>query len=231
MFEWKQRNGANITTKQISIYDYFVQKYNIRLEFWNLPLIETTRDGLFPMEVCAIEPNQRYQYKLGPDQTAAMIKFAVTRPKERLTAVQHGVGMLKWNADPYLEHFGLKVDPNLTVTQARLLPPPEVQYAGAKANPGTSGRWDLRGKKFLLPNTEPLKSWGVCVINEATNAQAVDNFLKVFVQTYIGHGGKVQVSIPLIFYPNAANIHIEQESHHSYYGPKRYRPGQGGSRH
>jgi hypothetical protein len=77
-FDWKQRNGNNVTVTNISVYDYFLQKYNVRLEFWNLPLIETTRDGFFPMEVCILNPNQRYQYKLSPDQTASMIKFAVT---------------------------------------------------------------------------------------------------------------------------------------------------------
>lgn len=198
-FMLKEKSGNNVTTREITIYDYFVYKYNIRLEFWFLPLIETTRDGLFPMELCTINANQRFQYKLSPDQTASMIKFAVTRPKERLTAIQHGVGMLKWHSDPYLSFFGLKVDPNMTQTQARLLPPPEVQYTGAKATPGTSGRWDLRGKKFLLPNTEPLKSWGICIINECTNEQTVRNFLGVFINTYTGHGGKVQVSFPIAF--------------------------------
>ena len=151
------------------------------------------------MELCILSPNQRYQYKMSPDQTASMIKFAVTRPKERLASIQHGVGMLKWQQDRYLDHFGLKVDPNLTLTQARLLPPPEVQYTASKATPGTSGRWDLRGKKFLLPNPEPLKSWGVCVVGGCTDEPTVRNFLGVFMNTYIGHGGKIQVGFLLIF--------------------------------
>jgi eukaryotic translation initiation factor 2C len=196
-FDWKQRNGNDVTVVNISIYDYFVQKYNIRLEFWYLPLIETTREGFFPMELCVLNANQRYQFKLSPDQTASMIKFAVTRPKERLAAIQHGVSMLKWQTDPYLGYFGLKVDPNLTLTQARLLPPPEVQYASSKASPGTSGRWDLRGKKFLLSNTQPLKSWGVCVVGDCTNEQTVRNFLSVFINTYTGHGGRVEVRFAL----------------------------------
>ena len=43
--------------------------------------------------------------------------------------------------------------------------PPTIQFDGSKATPGTLGRWDLKGpKKFLLPNTTPLESWGVCVL-------------------------------------------------------------------
>jgi eukaryotic translation initiation factor 2C len=162
-FQWKDKKRG--TEQTISIYDYFVRQYNVRLEFWNLPLIVTPRDGCFPMELCILQPNQRYQYKLSPDQTASMIKFAVTRPKERIGSIQQGVGMLKWTEDAYLKFFGVKIDLEMTVTQARLLQPPEVQYNGSKATPGTTGRWDLRGKKFWLPNPEPLKSWGVCVVN------------------------------------------------------------------
>ncbi len=43
-----------------------------------------------------------------------MIKFAVTRPKQRIESIQHGIGMLKWDQDPYLTHFGIKIDKNLT---------------------------------------------------------------------------------------------------------------------
>ena len=89
----------------------------------------------------------------------------------------------------------------LTVLQtaARLLAPPEVQYSGAKANPGTSGRWDLRGKKFLSGNPEPLKSWGVCIIQKCIPKPDVTHFLGVFIQTYQGHGGIVANKSPAIY--------------------------------
>jgi hypothetical protein len=44
-----------------------------------------------------------------------MIKFAVTRPKQRIESINHGIGMLKWNEDPYLKHFGMNIDPNMTL--------------------------------------------------------------------------------------------------------------------
>jgi eukaryotic translation initiation factor 2C len=198
-YTFKFKDRQNNTERDITVYDYFQERYNIRLQFPMLPLVMTTRDGVFPMEVCSLVANQKYPYKLSPEQTASMIKFAVTRPKERLQAINHGVGMLKWHDDPYLKHYGVKIDPNMTVTAARLLPAPEVQYLGSKANPGTSGRWDLRGKKFFLPNTEPLKSWGVCVIDSCCSEPAIKNFMTVFIQTYIGHGGKVENKNPVIY--------------------------------
>lgn len=56
------------TERDISVYDYFRHKYNIRLEFPFLPLVQTSRAGVFPMEVCVIKPNQKYAYKLDGEQ-------------------------------------------------------------------------------------------------------------------------------------------------------------------
>ncbi|KAF8860682.1 eukaryotic translation initiation factor-like protein 2C 2 [Acephala macrosclerotiorum] len=196
-FKW--RNRAAGTEEDISVYEYFRRNYNITIQMWDLPLIKTSKAGHFPMELCTIVANQRYAFKLSPDQTAAMIKFAVTRPKERLASIQHGISMLKWNQDPYLKHFGLQVDGNLTSTAARLLPNPEIQYNGAKVNPGTSGRWDLRGKKFILSNPDPLRSWGVAILGGCLTEAVVRNFLGVFVQTYIGHGGRVENRNPVVY--------------------------------
>ncbi|KAG9232999.1 Piwi domain-containing protein [Amylocarpus encephaloides] len=184
--------------QNISVYDYFKRKYGVDLKHWQLPLINTERDGVFPMEACRLEPYQKFQYKLSPDQTASMIKFAVTRPPQRLQGIDQGIKMLNWPQDPYLKHFGIKIDPNMTVTNARVLQNPEVQYKNTKINPGTSGKWDLRGKKLWLPNPEPLKSWGFLVINSCIDESSLQNFISVFVQTYIGHGGNVTNKRPTI---------------------------------
>ena len=83
-------------------------------------------------------------------------------------------------------------------TKARVLQNPEVQFAGAKVNPGIAGRWDLRGKKFLHANPDPLVAWGIVVINGCVQEPVVRNFLNVFIQTYIGHGGRVQNRNPVV---------------------------------
>ncbi|KAL2072104.1 hypothetical protein VTL71DRAFT_11447 [Oculimacula yallundae] len=196
---FKFRNRTTNVEEEISIFEYFKKTYNYEIQFWNLPLIITDRSGMFPMELCTICPNQRYNFKLSPDQTANMIKFAVTRPKERIQSIEHGVNMLKWHEDRYLKHFDVKVNPTMTTTQARILPNPEIQFDRAKLNPGTAGRWDLRGKKFLLPNPEPLNSWGFVVVGGCIQDTNVRNFINVFVSTYIGHGGKIANKNPPIY--------------------------------
>lgn len=93
-----------------------------------------------------------------------MIKFAVSRPEARKAAIRRGLEMLDWRNDPFLNGYGLKIDPNMLTTTARILNPPEVNYKNGNAKPLYSGRWDLRGKIFLTPNPTPLKSWGLAVI-------------------------------------------------------------------
>ena len=93
-----------------------------------------------------------------------MIKFAVTRPEGRKAAIAAGLEILNWSGDRYLQNYGLQIDNKMLQTKARVLDPPTILFgANAKVEPKFSGRWDLRGKKFLIGNVAPLKSWGVCV--------------------------------------------------------------------
>lgn len=97
-----------------------------------------------------------------------MIKFAVSRPSERREAIEKGLHMLDWKNDPFLANYGLKIDTNMLKTEARILNPPEVAYKGSVAKPGFTGRWDLRGKNFLVNNGgNGLISWGVTVLGKS----------------------------------------------------------------
>jgi eukaryotic translation initiation factor 2C len=197
-FLMRDKTKPDAEPTEISVYDYFYKQYNIKLTHWALPLIKTEKDGTFPLEVCNVISHQAFKYKLDPDETSDMIKFAVTKPSDRRDTVQHGVQMLKWNEDPYLRHYGVKIDPNMTVTKARLLPNPIIQMGEwtQKIDPKTSGKWDLRGKKFYKPNPEPLESWGVCVMDGCVELPALKNFLATFIQTYVNLGGKVKNRTP-----------------------------------
>jgi eukaryotic translation initiation factor 2C len=68
-FEKKDEDGK---TRMISVYDYFHERYNVRLEHWRLPVIETSRGGFFPMEVCTIPRYNRYPFKLDSWQVGSL---------------------------------------------------------------------------------------------------------------------------------------------------------------
>jgi eukaryotic translation initiation factor 2C len=187
---------------QTTVYDYFLKKYKVRLQYPDLPVVLMTKgkNTILPMEVLVVKENQRYPSKCDERQTANMIKFAVTPPAERWQAIEHGLRMLSWNTDRTLQKYGLKVSMSRAVVEARVLTPPKVQYGTGVANPGTSGRWDLKGKKFLQPNTAPLKSWSVTVISGKRGGKpdksTVDHFVKEFVKIYKSHGGRVENANP-----------------------------------
>lgn len=202
-FDVTEKATGKVTN--MSVYEYFQKKYNVPIMKPWLPLVQTQKAGvLFPMEVCIMCEGQRYPYKLNSDQTANMIKFAVSRPPQRRQAIEQGLDKLDWANDPYLKTYGMKINRTMLKTNARILEPPEPLFAkGATAKPNFSGRWDLRGKVFLLPNDRPLKSWGIVVLmpqdrRPPVTKEQVETFKKNFLNLYKGHGGIVENTNPPI---------------------------------
>ncbi|KAL1654443.1 Protein argonaute [Didymella pomorum] len=187
---------------KVSVAQYFKKKYNMNI-IAGIPVVKMTKkirgsNVFLPMDVLRINANQRYNTKLSETQTANMIKFAVTLPKERWAAVQQGVRLLNWGTDPYLKHYGLEISQNPAKVKARVLPPPVVQFgagskeATVKPQDMTAGRWRLDGRKFAMNNKDrPIKGWGVCVIQHprAPPPAQVESFVQKFVQIYESHGG------------------------------------------
>lgn len=133
-----------------------------------------------------------------------MIKFAVSRPPQRRQAIDQGLKKLDWAKDPMLLGYGMKINPTMLKTNARILEPPEPLFAkGATAKPNFTGRWDLRGKVFLQPNDRPLKSWGIVVLmpqdrRPPVTVDQIEAFKKNFLTLYRGHGGQVENMNPPI---------------------------------
>jgi eukaryotic translation initiation factor 2C len=71
---FKLRNHQNNTEEEITVYNYFKRTYNIDLQYWYLPLVVTDKAGMFPMELCHLIPNQRYNFKLSPDQVSKSLQ-------------------------------------------------------------------------------------------------------------------------------------------------------------
>lgn len=194
----KWRVNGQDTGEMVTVTAYFQRKYNLNLKFPALPMIQVTKKMrgepiYFPMEILVVREHQRYATKLDENQTANMIKFAVSPPAKRLEAIQQGKSWLNWGNDNYMKNYGLRIDPNMLNTNARILPPPGVKFKNKTEEPGTKGRWDLRGKAFITPNPTELKSWGIGFFNGRTSftPQTLEKFYLDFVKQYKGHGGVV----------------------------------------
>lgn len=64
-----------------TVYDYFLKKYNVRLQFPDLPVVKMTKgkNTVLPMEVLKVKENQRYPFKCDERQTANMSKYTSLR--------------------------------------------------------------------------------------------------------------------------------------------------------
>ncbi|OGM41385.1 eukaryotic translation initiation factor 2c [Aspergillus bombycis] len=190
------KDKATGIIEKITVEQYFKKKYNLLLTYPDLPMVEMTKKGIvYPMEYLTIHGLHKYPWKLNEYQTSQMIKYAAARPADRLNSIHKSKRMLDHSKDPVLQTFGLQIDENMIRTKARLLPNPDIQFGGnQRHNPGTNGRWDLRGKKFYQPNKQPLSCWGVGFIpgkRNAINRTQVEHFVDGFMKTYAGHGGNV----------------------------------------
>jgi eukaryotic translation initiation factor 2C len=198
--------------EEVFLKDYFERKYDHIIPNPHLPVVEMTKKGVYyPMDCCVILPAQKYPFKLTETQTANMIKFAVTRPPVRAQHIKEVLDKINWAQDRYLKHYGLSVSKNMLECRARLLTAPIVQFAGNKTvKPGTSGRWRIDGTQFLTPNKDVLTSWGVICVNDIgrdkLNEENVQHFVRVFINTYKGHGGKVTNYNPITEFCNAKDI-------------------------
>lgn len=66
-FDVRDKDTGKITN--MSVFQYYAKKYNVRIDKWQLPLLETQkRDVLFPMELAIMAPAQRYPFKLNETQ-------------------------------------------------------------------------------------------------------------------------------------------------------------------
>ncbi|KAK4203517.1 Piwi domain-containing protein [Triangularia verruculosa] len=186
------------TVTEWSVFDFYLAQYNRRITHWQLPLVETTKAGAFPMEYCEVQRFCPYPFKLDGAQTKTMLEFAVSTPKVRKQQIEAMVAKLKWGEDRFLKHFGIQMDPNMPKVEARIIPNPGISFGNKILNPGMTGRWDLRNVKLLEPNPVPLKSWGVCITQGCIDDAATSSFMRTWINIYKGHGGRVN-NDPIIF--------------------------------
>ncbi|KAI5917412.1 eukaryotic translation initiation factor [Camillea tinctor] len=187
-FTKKFKDGSS---KELSVWDHYFEAYQIRLRWPDLPILESTRGDFFPMEVCNVAEFQRYPFRLDPSQTQNMLKFAVSRPQQRKGYIEKGINEFNWKGDPYLKAFGIKIADQMADTPAQLLDSPTIVFGNQKHNPGTSGRWNLQGKKFLEPNKKTLSAWAFIKCGNSCQFNDLELFAHRFSINYRNHGGRV----------------------------------------
>ncbi|KAL3518467.1 hypothetical protein ACH5RR_021056 [Cinchona calisaya] len=151
----------------ISVVQYFHQKYNIVLRHTALPALQSGNDtnpAYVPMEVCTIVEGQRYSKRLNEKQVTALLKATCERPENRENSIKEMARHNNYDIDQLVHvEFGIHVKPELTSIEARVLPAPMLKYHESGREPRVDprvGQWNMINKKMV--NGGKVDTW-TCV--------------------------------------------------------------------
>ncbi|UJR23980.1 hypothetical protein I4U23_026946 [Adineta vaga] len=161
---------------QITVADYFHDKWNIRLRHPHLPVVELynpadkNQTNFLPMELVTVDEWQRSLKALTTEQRAKVTKKTVVRPGERYGMIRRVADERHFNQDSYLEKFGLTVDVNeMLLVPARLLPAPEIKYKSSRDGQGDAvervqiGKWWLNNR---FNKAREIRTWAVVLVSQ-----------------------------------------------------------------
>lgn len=162
---------------QISVAQYFSQKYNVILRYPLLPAVQAGSDSkpiYLPMELCNIVEGQRFSRKLNERQVTALLKATCQRPHDRENSILQMVKYNNYNQDDLVnKEFGISVRPEMTSIEARVLPPPMLKYHATGKNSlvePSVGQWNMIDKKMV--DGGKLEFWACINFSRMSNQNA-----------------------------------------------------------
>uniref|UniRef100_A0A7N0U702 Protein argonaute 7 n=2 Tax=Kalanchoe fedtschenkoi TaxID=63787 RepID=A0A7N0U702_KALFE len=164
----------NDSGTQISVVQYYRQRYNLTLEYVWLPCLQVgnqKRRVDLPMEICKIIEGQRFSKKLNETQVTHLLRATCQRPIDREKSIKQMALQKHFKCD-FVKDFGMDVCDQLTSIEARVLPPPRLQYLGSDCNPQV-GQWNMIDKKMFNGGT--VQNW-TCVSFSRLREDAVHRF-------------------------------------------------------
>ncbi|KAF8039529.1 hypothetical protein BT93_B1907 [Corymbia citriodora subsp. variegata] len=177
---------------EISVIDYFWEKYNVDLQYGSMPVLlagSDTKPVFLPMEVCRIVSGQRYTQKLNERQVTALLRATCQRPHDRERSIRKMVDENKFDEELLLmREFGMSVGKELAFVEARVLPPPMLKYheSGRDATVGPSmGQWNMINKKMI--NGGRVDTW-MCVNFSRWNGNMTRQFCDELAKICNGKG-------------------------------------------
>ncbi|XP_048324124.2 protein argonaute 5-like [Ziziphus jujuba] len=208
-----QLSFTDDSNQTVSVVQYFRRRYNITLKFVNLPAIQAgseSRPVYLPMEVCKIEPGQRYSKKLNKTQVKALLRATCQRPIDRERRIWEMVRKNRYSADSLVREFQIQVGEDLTLVDARVLPPPMLKYHDTGKEPKENprmGKWNMINKKMV--NGGKVDFW-TCVNFSRLNQDVLSRFCQELVDM-CNSKGMVFNRTPLLIPKNSHPGQIERE--------------------
>ncbi|CAI5992470.1 unnamed protein product [Closterium sp. NIES-64] len=168
---------------ETSLVAYFRSAYGYTIRHPNLPCVMAGGGGksYLPMEVCHIIGGQRYGPKLNEEQVSSLLRFTCTRPDVRAGEIGSMVTRNDYPNDPYAREFGMRVHPEMTRLQGRLLDPPRLVYKDKKDVVPRFGAWNMMGGQRLIDGAR-IMHWTIINFAPYLDAMGVQRFGQALTQ-------------------------------------------------
>lgn len=154
---------------QMSVLQYMQQQHNARIQFPHAPCAIVNKDAAFPMELLKIAPHQLMKRPVPPDLTPEVLNFSTQRPDERISQITRGFQQLQYGQSDYLRGSGVLVASEPARVDARIIPPPEIEFGGGQTLRVQNGTWNMLRKKMVAPRK--LACWAIVVFDSRFNPQ------------------------------------------------------------
>ncbi|KAJ5971995.1 uncharacterized protein N7479_001913 [Penicillium vulpinum] len=144
--------GDDKAGEYISITQYFLRTYNIKLKYANdKPVVNVgtrERPVYLPMEVCEVLPGQPFHPELVKIQRQNIIKFSCRRPPENYESImKDGLAIMGIDED-HTKTVGIRISKQMITVHARILSAPNLIYGGKKNTSPRYGSWNLVSTRF-----------------------------------------------------------------------------------
>ena len=170
------KEHGNNQGEQITVVDYFQEKWNIRLRHPQLPTVELfnpadrNQSHFLPMELVTVDEWQRSLKPLTTEQRAKVTRKTVVKPGERYGMIRRVADERRFDQDSYLHKFGLKIHSNDMLTiPARILSPPDIQYKSAQGDQRDViervqiGKWYLNNH---FNKAREIRAWALVLVSQ-----------------------------------------------------------------
>ncbi|KAJ0027745.1 hypothetical protein Pint_35058 [Pistacia integerrima] len=179
---------------KMSVVQYFREKYKIGLKYTFLPALQAGNDAnpiYLPMEISRIVEEQRCTRRLNERQVTALLKATCQRPFDRENSIKEIVRKNNYNGDQFAKEFGIQVGAELAQVDARVLPPPMLNYHESSQEAWFTpalGQWNMINKVRKWSMVGGLKFWTCVNFSTLVNRELPFQFCEELVNMCIRKG-------------------------------------------
>ncbi|XP_065346101.1 protein argonaute-2-like [Cloeon dipterum] len=158
--------------RQVTVAEYYKteKRYEIRHPHWPCLHVGSKDRNIFvPMELCKVMPKQVSIKKLNEVQTSNMVRAATTKPKDRKKKIMEAFDSLNLMSDLCLREFDIKVEPQMTQVEGRVLIPPALKYRADYPVRVRDGAWRMDRQQFKTVAKE-VQKWAILDLSIAKEA-------------------------------------------------------------